>query len=122
MTDQLTLYGVTVLWDGVPLGGEVRAYDEAQQRKGGDVELIESLSLAILNYRRPAASEPFTLDRLRTLPMDGSTVTSLREVVEAIQGVMKGEIRARTETRKRNPGRATGGASGQPSATTTPRP
>lgn len=118
----LTLYGVTVVWDGVPLGGEVRAYDEAMRAKAGDLDLIERLSLAVLNYRRPASEEAYTLDDLRALPLNGDTVTSLRAVVDAIQAVMKGEVMGRTVTTATRRPRRTGGASGSASpATGTPR-
>lgn len=126
MTDgTLTLYGVTVVWDGVPLGGEVRAYDEAIRAKGAELELIESLALTVLNLRRPASMEAFTREKLHALPFNGDTIHSLQVVTNAIQAVMKGEILGAVKPSgkpKPTRPRATGGASGQPSpGTTAPR-
>lgn len=118
MSDTLTLYGVKVVWDGIPLGGEVRAYDEATREKKGDLHIIEQMALTVLNMRRPASSDAYTLEKLRALPFNGDTVTSIYTVIAAIQGAMKGEMMGRTESGTPTPPLSTGIDSGSMSPAT----
>lgn len=114
----LTLYGVEVVWDGVPLGGEVKAFDEAERQKMSDMEKIEHVSLAVLNLRRPVNDAAYTLDELRKMPLNGDTVSSLIDLQKAVSAVMTGEKLGTTTKTARRP-RQTGTASGPPSAATT---
>lgn len=116
----MTLYGVEVVWDGVPLGAEVRAFDEAARQEMSPLEKLEHVALASLNVRRAAADALYTLEDLRNMPLNGDTVMSLLALQEAVGAVMKGEMVGTTnQTKRARRPRPTGPASGQPSAATT---
>lgn len=98
----LNVFGRRVSFDGVPLGAEVRAYDEAlraNEGKPSEVSIIYALALAVINYRlRPPTL--LTAADLDLMPLSAETVSGLRVVVQSIGEAMSGEKKA---TGKPNP-------------------
>lgn len=115
----LSIFGRTVVWDGLPLGGEVRAYDEALRSDKGEVHIIYALAVAILNLRQPASAGTVTPADLDGLPFSGQTTDDILTVIDAIREAMAGK-KATAALRQTTQSRMTGGASGPPSAVTTP--